>query len=77
MPKHICNRCKSGKASNVTITVQGRSYRLCEKCFREYLTVDAADDRKQIEFVRKGPLDSFLGKLWYWIKRTARALIQQ
>ena len=77
MPQRVCGRCKREKASNVTIKVQGRSYRLCGKCFREYLTVDAADDNKQIEFIRGSPTDAFLGKLWYWIKRTARTIIQK
>lgn len=77
MPQRVCERCRKEKASNVTIQVQGRSYRLCSKCFREYLTVDAADDSKQIEFIRGRPPDSLLGKLWYRVKKTVRTIIQE
>lgn len=77
MPRRVCDRCKRGKASNVTIEVRGRSYRLCKKCFGEYLTVDAMDDRKQIEFIRSGLSGSFLGKLWLRIKKTTRTIIQE
>lgn len=75
MPRRGCGRCKSEKVSNVTIEVQGQSYKLCDNCFSDYLKVDAADNNKQIEFIRGRPPDSNLGKLWYWIKRTARAIM--
>lgn len=77
MPQRVCSRCKSGQVSNVTIEVQGQDYRLCEKCFREYLTVDVMDDSKQVEFIRGNPPGSFLGKLWYWIKRVVRAIVYE
>jgi len=74
MPRSICDRCKVNEASNVTVEIRRQSYRLCEKCFREYLKVDAADKTKQDEFIRGGSPDSLLGKLRYWIKRIARTI---
>ena len=76
MPRRGCGRCKSENVSNVTIEVQGKSYKLCSNCFSDYLKVDATDDNKQIEFIRGSPPDALTRKLWYWIKRTARAIIQ-
>ncbi len=76
MPRSKCGRCGSKNVSNVTIEVQGRSYPLCSNCFSDYLKVDAADNNKQVAFIRGRPPDSNLGKLWYWITRTARAIIQ-
>lgn len=77
MPQQVCDRCKASRASNVTVEVQGQDYKLCEKCFREYLTVDAADNNKQVEFIRGSSPDSPLAKLWYWIKRIARTIVYE
>lgn len=74
MSQRMCDRCKVNEASNVTVEVRRQSYQLCGKCFREYLTVDAADNAKQDEFIRGGSPESLLGKLWYWIKRIVKAI---
>lgn len=77
MPRPKCDKCRREELSNVTVEIQGRGYKLCEKCFREYLTVDAMNNDKQIEFIRGKPPDSFSGKLWYWMKRIVHTVIQE
>lgn len=77
MPRPKCARCGSEDLSNVTVEIGGGDYRLCGKCFDDYLKVNALDDTKQEEFIRGKPPNSLLGKLWYWIRRGARAIIQE
>lgn len=74
----MCSRCHKGEASNVSVEIQGCMYKLCNKCFHDYLKVNSGSTDERILFIKgKLPSNSFSSQLWLRAKRVLSRFLKE